>query len=120
LGEQRDAAEAKLKKAEEENATYRHALSVSVRCEIDQQKARADDAEAALRKANEGDVQRVRDITKFATERDRARERVAEMGKALREIQICCGGLDGISGHDAPEDVWDIATDALRSLRGEK
>ena len=81
---------------------------------------RRDAAEAALKKAHEGDVQRVRDITKFATERDRARERVAEMGKALREIQICCGGLDGISGHDAPEDVWGIADAALRSLRGEK
>jgi hypothetical protein len=46
-----------------------------------------DDYEAKLKEAEEGDVQRVRDITKFATERDHARERVAELEAALRKAE---------------------------------
>ena len=41
----------------------------------------------ALKKADEGDVQRVRDITKFVTERDHARERVAVLEAALKKAE---------------------------------
>jgi hypothetical protein len=44
---------------------------------------------------------------------DDAEARVKTLEEALREIQLCCGGLDGISGHDAPEDVWGVAAAAL-------
>ena len=64
-----------------------------------------DDYEAALKKADEGDVQRVRDITKYATERDDANEEcivlrgilekndatIERLEKALEEIVTMSG-----------------------------
>ena len=43
-------------------------------------------AEAALAAAHEGDVQRVRDITKYATVRDAALSRIAELEKLLKGL----------------------------------
>ena len=87
---------------------------------------------AALKKAEEGDVQRVRDITKFVTERDRARERVAELEASLENLfgLVESGYLVRDVSHDH-EEGWAMkqmrpmmilkeADAALRSLRGEK
>ena len=94
-----------------------------------------DDYEAKLKKANEGDVQRVRDITKFATERDDANEEcivlrgilekndatIERLEKAIEDAPHgygCSTRNPGLLG-SLPCDCWKSKA-ALRSLRGEK